>query len=513
MSLQSPPKTDNPNPSAAAAGSEVVDLFDTAYLMDDIKGRSVKGGAVTIGSQAVKFILHTGSTAILARILTPADFGLIVMVAAFTEFVNLFKDLGLSMATIQKKKITHQQVSNLFWVNVAMSLFLMLVAAAISPFVAWFYGEPRLMLITIAIGSTFIFGGLIAQHTALMRRQMRFFALEIVEISATTAGIAAAIIAALSNLSYWSLVIMMAVRGLAGFIMIWSLNPWRPGRPVRGSGVWSMLAFGGNLTGAKVLDFVTRNGDNVIIGYALGSASLGIYSKAYNLLELPMAQISSPLYNVMVPALCRLQAEPARYRRFYLQSLAAVAVITMPIVVFCFVSADEIVHIILGSQWTAAVATFRWLGPAVFLTSISFAPGWLFTTMGQAGTQFRWTILSAPITIIGFLIGIHWGINGIAASFSITYSVLFLLCLALACSKSPVSFYDIIQTLAVPTISSLLAAFGAVLVGRFVLESNAVIRLAIYGLAFAVCYFACVMATFTGRQLVRSILIALYTLR
>ena len=513
MRSQTIRKTDRLSPSIGPAEKPAANPFDTSHLMTDIKGRSVRGGAVTIGAEAVKFILNTGSTMILARLLTPADFGLIAMVSAFTEFVNLFKDLGLSMATIQKENITHQQVSTLFWINIAMSILLTFIAVAISPFVAWFYGEPRLALITIAIGCTFIFGGLIAQHTALMRRQMRFRTLAVIEIVSIAAGIAAAVIAALSGLSYWSLVIMTPVRGIISVVMVWSQSHWRPGRPGRVDGVWPMLAFGGGLTGSNILSYFTRNADNVIVGYALGSAALGIYSKAYGLLTLPMSQINAPLQSVMIPALSRLQAEPQRYRQYYLQALAAIAMITMPIVTFLFTSADEIVHIILGGQWTEAVTVFRWLAPAAFLSTIHFAPGWLCITLGRADIQLRWSMLSAPVIVTGFLVGVNWGVNGVAGAFSATWCLLFVLFIYWACRESPVRFYDIIHTLAIPVLSSLLAAFCTMLIPRFEFESNVFVRLAVNGLAFTACYFGCVMATSKGRQLVWSVISILSVLR
>jgi len=507
------PNTDNPSASVDATDKPADNFFDTEHLKADIKGRSVRGGAVAIGAQATKFLLLTVSAAILGRLLTPADFGLIAMVSVFTGFVNLFKDLGLSMATIQKKDITHQQVSNLFWVNIAMSCLLMGIVAAISPFVARFYGEPRLIPITIAIGCTFIFGGLIAQHTALMRRQMRFRILAIIEIVSLAAGIVAAIISALAGLSYWSLVIMTVMQGMTSVVMVWSQSHWRPGRPVRGSGVRPMLAFGGNLTGSNVLGYFSRNSDNVIIGYALGPASLGIYTKAYGLLTLPMIQFSMPLRSIMIPALSRLQDEPKQYRRFFLQVLSAILLITIPMVTFLFVSADEIVNIILGSQWAAAITAFRYLAPAAFLSAISFVPGWLFITTGRTGAQFRWALLSTPVTVIGFLIGVNWGINGVAASFSITYSAMFVLYIYWATRESPVRFHDIIQAVEVPVCGSLLAGLAAALTDSFLSESNIIIRFAVCSLAFAVCYFACVMATSKGRQLVRSIFSAISILR
>ena len=491
MSLESLPKTNYG--LSAAAGEETDKFFDTSHLITDIKGRSVRGGAVTITAQGIKFLLQTGSV--------------------FTEFVSLFKDLGLSMATIQKKNITHQQVTNLFWINIAMSCFLMFVVAGISPFVALFYGEPRLILITIAIGSTFIFGGLIAQHTALMRRQMRFTALAFVEITSMTAGIAAAIVSALLGLSYWSLVIMLAVRGIVSVYMVWILSPWRPGRPTRSSGVRPMIAFGGSLTASNILYYFTHHADNAIIGYALGSTLLGFYTKAYALLTLPMDQINAPLHNIMMPALSRLQAEPERYRSFYLRALTSVAIVAMPLVVFMFVSANEIVNILLGSQWIAAAATFRYLGPAAFAASIGYAPGWLFISLGRAGLAFRWNILSTPVIIIGFLIGVNWGINGVALSFSITFTILMIFGLIVASHNSPVLFFDIVESVAVPVICSVLAGLGANFVRRFMLDLNVFLRFIACGLVFIFCYFACVMATSAGRHSVRSMLNALSLLR
>ena len=506
MTSHLPPKTDNPDSIVTKNVPDEDKIFDASHLKTDIKGRSVRGGAVTISSQAVKFLLQTISTAVLARLLTKADFGLIAMVSVFTEFVSLFKDLGLSMATIQKKDITHRQVSNMFWINIAMSIFLMFVAFAISPFISRFYREPRLTLITMALGSTFLFGGLIAQHTALMRRQMRFTALAVTEIVSIAAGIAAAIIAAVCGLRYWSLVIMVAVRGIVGVFMVWSLSPWRPGKPSRGSDVRPMLAFGGSLTGSNILNYFIRNGDNVVIGYALGSAPLGVYTKAYALLTLPMTQFDTPLRTIMIPALSRLQDEPERYRSYYLKALAAVSLITMPLVAFFFVSANEIVDILLGSKWAEAASVFRYLAPAAFFSSIGFAPRWLFISLGRAGTQLIWTLLSAVVMVDGFLIGVNWGINGVAASVSITYSAMFFLAVYWAARKSPVHFFDIIKSLVLPVICSLLAAFASMMIGKLVSEYNVIVRMIVYTLSFTVFYFGCVIATSTGRELVYSIL-------
>ena len=168
----------------------------TDHVLGDLRRRSVRGGAATLAAQLCKFALQFGSTALLARLLTPDDYGLIAMVTAVTGFVAIFKDLGLSAATVQRKEITRQQSSNLFWINVACSILLMLILMAAAPLIAWFYKHPELRWITIALSASFIFGGLTAQHQALLRRQMRFGVLARIEVGAMACGVAAALIAA-----------------------------------------------------------------------------------------------------------------------------------------------------------------------------------------------------------------------------------------------------------------------------------------------------------------------------
>src|SRR3990172_168793 len=181
-------------------------IFSTDHLKVDLKGRSVRGGMVTLLAQVCKFVLSMGSTMVLARLLTPKDYGLIGMVSVVTGFVALFMDLGLSMATVQRAEINHDQVSNLFLVNVGISFFIMLLVVALAPAVAAFYGEPHLAGVTIALAVAFLFGGLTVQHQALLRRQMKFFSLAIVDIGSLVTSIVVGISLAWYGAKYWSLV-------------------------------------------------------------------------------------------------------------------------------------------------------------------------------------------------------------------------------------------------------------------------------------------------------------------
>jgi PST family polysaccharide transporter len=395
-----------------------------------------------------------GSTILLARLLMPSDFGLIAMVTAITGFVAKFKDAGLSTATVQRKDITHDQVSTLFWINVALSAAVMLVVAAMAPLIGAFYSEPRLVWVTLALAATMVFGGLTVQHQALLRRQMRFKALAVVEISSMAGGVSVAIVMAILDFGYWSLVGMIGGAAVINAAMVWVLCDWRPGLPKRGSGVGQMVKFGGGLTGFSFLNYFTRNTDNIVIGFALGSGPLGIYSKAYQLLSLPISQINAPVASVMLPALSRLQDNPRRYRRAYLRALSAIAIVGMPIVVCAFLLADEAVAILLGPGWEQAAEVFRWLAPAALFGTVNVAPGWLCVSLGRAGTQLRWAVISAPLTVIAFLVGVRWGVTGVAAAFSVSWCIGFYIFVAMACHGSPVRQSDIGRALVPPLSAS-----------------------------------------------------------
>ncbi len=394
-------------------------FFDTEYLKADLKGRSVRGGAVTMASQGAKFFLGMGSTVVLARLLTPQDFGLIAMVTAVTGFVAVFKNMGLSMATVQRAEVNHGQISTLFWINVILSLGVMLVTAALAPVIAWFYGEPRLTWITLALAGAFIFGGLTVQHQALLRRNMRFGTLALIGIIGMVVGIVTAVIAAWYGAGYWALVLMQLATAITSAIAVWVVCGWRPGLPVRRSGVREMLAFGGNLTGFSFLNYFARNADNLLIGKFWGSGQLGLYSKAYGLLLLPLRQIKRPITAVTIPALSRLQNDPETYRRYYYRAISTIAFITMPLVAMLAALSHEIIPIVFGKQWTDSAIIFKLLAFAAFFQPVLGTTDWVFISLGQTKRMMYWGLIGVPAIILSFVVGLPWGVLGVATSYTI----------------------------------------------------------------------------------------------
>jgi O-antigen/teichoic acid export membrane protein len=440
--------------------------FRTDHLQHDLAGRSARGGAVTLAAQMVKFVLSTATAIALARLLTPEDYGLIGMVAIFVSFVGMFQYLGLPTATVKWAELNHEQVTSLFWLNLGLSAGIMLVTLASAPLVAWFYKEPRLLGITAGYAATILITGLAIQHEAILMRQMRFAVVAVIEISAIAIGLAAAVVAAWYGAGYWALVINQAVLASVTVVGAWAACRWRPGWPARGAGVRSMLSYGGNLTGFSVMTFLARNVDNMLIGKVWGANQLGLYSRAYQMLLMPMAQINNPLVAVAVPALSRLSDSPARYRAAYLKILEKIAMITMPGVVFMMATSDWLVLLLLGPKWSGSGRIFMLLGLAAMIQPITRSALWLFTTQGRAREMFVWGVMGAVIAVVSIIAGLPWGAVGVAAAYAATdLCVSTPLLFWYVGRRGPVRVGDFYRTIA-PAFSASVCALAAVVACR-----------------------------------------------
>ena len=446
-------------------------FFDTEYLKADLKGRSVRGGVVTMAGQGGKFFLQMGSTVILARLLTPEDYGLIAMVAVVTNFVMMFKDMGLSMATVQKADIDHAQISTLFWINVAISLVIMMIMAALAPVVAWFYGEPELTLITLSLAGTFIFSGLTIQHQALLIRQMHFGRLTVIEVAAMLNGVVAAIISAWYGAGYWALVIMQLVTAISIAIGVWVTSGWRPGWPRRRAGTRSMLAFGRNITGFNIINYFARNSDKILVGRFCGSGILGLYSKAYSLLMLPISQMVGPITSVAIPALSRIQDDPARYRSYYSKLIVLLSFISMPLVVFMAICSRSIIHLLLGEQWLGASSIFQILAITAFIQPVfTTSIGVVLFSMGQTVRLFKFGVFNSLVVVTSFAIGIRWGAIGVASAYAVANYLILFPSLWYCFRLTPISIVTFLKAITRPTIASLAMALAMLLAHPFLVS-------------------------------------------
>ncbi len=453
--------------------------FNTERLKTELASRTARGGAVTFASHGFKFFATLATTTVLGRLLTPSDYGLIGMVVVVTGFVSMFKDMGLSAATMQRENITSAQVTMLFWVNVALSIVVALVTVALAPGVAWFYNQPALTTITMVYALGFIFGGLTVQHEALLYRQMRFAAQAACEILALLVTVSVSITLAWRGAGYWALVAGHLTTSFLYMLLIWTVCRWRPGRPVRGSGVRPLLHFGGNLTGFGVVNFFARNLDNMLIGRVWGSQQLGFYGKAYQLLTLPIDQINMPMATVAVPALSRLNDSPERYRLVYLRMIEKLAIVTMPGIALLIATSDWVVLVVLGPQWTEAGRIFAVLGVAALIQPITNTTGWLFISQARTHDMFRYGLVASTIIVAAIITGLPWGALGVAAVYAVVWlTIVTPLLFWWVGRKGPVRPRDFYVTVA----PAFFAAIG-VLIALFVFRRSVVIVSPLIGLA------------------------------
>jgi PST family polysaccharide transporter len=410
--------------------------FCTDHLQADLTGRTARSGMITIVSQFVRFVLNLLAVMVMARLLLPVEYGLIAMVAPITGFVGLFKDLGLSTATIQKAHITHEQVSVLFWVNVTVSIGLAVLCLAISPLVGIFYQDSRTMWITMALASSFIFGGLTAQHHALLRRQMLFVTLGWIDIVTSVVSIVVGIATAWWGWSYWSLVTMTLSGAAVNCAAVWSVNSWRPGRPCRGSGVRELLRFGRSLTVSQVFNFISGNMDKLLIGKTLGAGALGIYNRAFQLLLMPMEQVFSPLSSVLLASLSRVSDDPARFRRAVRTAGDLLLMTVAPLVAAMIVFAQEMVLVFLGPAWLEAVPIFRALAVVALVLPMNYLGAIILQAAGRTDVMMKWAPVAMVISVASILVGMPWGLIGIATAWA--FGVLVL--------RSPIFYFIISRT-------------------------------------------------------------------
>jgi O-antigen/teichoic acid export membrane protein len=395
------------------------DIFRNDFQGQELRHTVVTGSLALLLSQGMSFGLSIFNTLVLARLLTPSDFGIIGMVTVFINFLIMFKDAGLSTATIQNEKIDNGQISTLFWINSLISLALGLAILISAPLVAAFYKKPELTAVTAVLSVSFIIQGFSIQHNALLQRHLKFSALAVNEIIAQLSSIAVAIAMASLGFRYWALVGGIFARTFMQLLLTFYFCPWTPSKMQKGTGIRNMLKFGGHLTGSYFIGYLSRNLDSLLIGRFIGAGPLGLYSRAFTLLMQPLTQISGPLSSLSLPVLSSLKNDPARYQSYYRKLLDITISLALPVSVYCFLEGEFLIRVLLGQKWMDAVPVFKILSVAGIFVAISSAPGLVMLSHGFSKRYFRLNIITSVITSVSLIAGVSFGIKGVAIAYTI----------------------------------------------------------------------------------------------
>ena len=423
----------------------------------EFKRRSVRGGTAVVLGRGSAAVLQIGTTLILARILSPTDYGLQAMVLTLVNLCSLFQDAGLSSATVQRPTVTNDQISTIFWINVALGAFLTASVASAGPFLVSFYKDPRLLWITVASASVFFFNSLAIQHRSMLNRAMRYTANAKIEITAAVIGSVVAIVMAALGCGYWSLICQNITLSVVQTIAAWFAMRWIPGKPRWTSEIRTMLRYGGTVTLNSFVVYVSYNAEKVLLGRYWGAAPLGLYGRAYQLSNLPVQQATDSFSAVAFPTLSRLQGDPPRLVRAYLKAHSLVVSITVPAVISCAIFANEVVRILLGPKWGGAVPIVRLLAPAMMVFALMNPMSWLLRATGLVERSLKIAVVIAPVMVIAVIAGLRYGPNGVAIGYSTAMVLLFIPLIAWAKHGTGVSNRDYWDAIKRPLIAGFIA--------------------------------------------------------
>ena len=437
-----------------------------------LTARTVSGAAWSaIGSIGQQLFSLVG-TVILARLLAPADYGLVGMAMVVIAFVMVFRDLGTSAAVIQRPVLTDEFVSTLFWINLLFGLGACFTGVLLAPAIAAFYQTPALAPVMRALSLSLFTASFGIVPAALLSRQLAFRKIALAEIACIATSTTLAVVMALRNHGVWSLVIANLVRTAIESVLFFALCSWRPRFFFRPAEIRRVYSFSANLVGFQLVNYFTRNADKLIIGRYLGSASLGHYQLAYQLMLYPIQSITGVLGRVLFPAFAQVQDDHQRFRPAYLQACVTIATLTFPMMLGLTAVAGPFVEVFFGPKWRPVGMLLTVLAPVGMVQSVASTVGGIYMAKGRTQLMFRVGTAASILVVASFALGLRWGVLGVTTAYAIVSITItpFLLHIAISLIELPLS--TLIRKLAPVLGFSLLMLLPVVLL-RLALERGA----------------------------------------
>ncbi len=384
--------------------------------------RSVRSGVAQLVGQAGKLVLFAGSGMVLARLLTPRDFGIFAMAMSFVALMSSVHTFGLSAAVVQRRDLEHGHLGPLFWLTVWLSMGVVAITTAGAPLVARFYREPAVTGVTITLGLGLLASALGMHHRSLLARQLRFDSLATIDVVAVAVSVVAGVAAALAGAGYWALALQFVVVAAVASAGYWWRVRWRPGwtgalTPGRGD-LQPFVRYGWQLTVAKLVAHVGNNLDRVVVAYVHGSRPVGLYDNAFRWSHYPMLQVFPPLVQVGVSSLSRAREGAGRYAEGVRLALLPVLSLTLPALAFMAAESRLVILTLLGGQWVDTIPMFRWLCVAAFARALSAGTRWIYLAEGRTADHLRWTVFEAAVLVAAVVIGVGYGALGVAVAFT-----------------------------------------------------------------------------------------------
>ena len=406
-----------------ASGMAALEGATDPVALETLGVRTARGALLTVGGQGIRILLQVVGVVILARLLSPRDYGLVAMVMAVIGVAEVLRDMGLSMAAVQVAHLSVGQRNNLFWINAGLGAALATVAWGVAPLVATTYGIPELADITRMLSLTFVVNGLATQFRADMVRRMMFARLAFADICAPGVALVVSVALAAGGAGYWALVVQQISTGLALVVVLGVSAGRLPGLPTRGAPVGGVLRFGWRLALAQIVGYLTNNTEALVIGARFGPTSLGLYNRGYQLLMVPLVQLLSPTTTVALPVLTRLRDDRARFNSYVVRGQSTLGFTLVSGIAVLVGAATPVTHVFLGPQWDGVTPLLRLLAVGGALQVLAYVGYWVYLAQALGGRLLAFTLFIAATKVTCVVVGSNWGLQGVAWGFVVTHVI------------------------------------------------------------------------------------------
>jgi len=424
----------------------------------DLAVSAVRGVFWTGGSQVVRQITQLITSVVLVRLLLPGDFGLVAMVGFFIGFTGLFVDFGMGAAIIQSRRLGEEALAGSFWISIGVASAFAGLLMVFAPAISTFYGDPRIASLVPPMSAALLISAMMVVPKALLHKAMDFRNLARAEVLGSWTGSVTAVAMAMGGLGVWSLVAHPIAGNCVTLALIWRRSAWWPRLRFSWRTIDRLIQFSASVFGTSLLNYANRNVDNLLIGKFLGNGPLGYYSVAYQIMLFPLTQVSSVIVRVLFPVLSQLQDDHERFRAAYLKAVSAIAILTFPMTLGLLAVAQDFIVVVFGEKWLPMLWVVKVFCLVGLLQSVVTTVGTIYLGTGRTMRLFVISLVFTPIFISAFVIGLRWGIEGVAFAYACVNLILGYVSLSLAFRLVSLKFADFHRAILPPLIVSTVMA-------------------------------------------------------
>ena len=373
----------------------------------------------SFGTQVFSFILFL----VLARLLTPENFGLIALANIFIAFMQVFLEQGKVL--IQREDLQPEHLDAAFWSQVGSGILLTTILFSSAGLIAGFFEQPKLTLVLRCLSLLVIIDSLSQVHNALLNREFAFKIIALRSLLATVIGGIVGITMAYAGYGVWSLVALNLTSAVISLIVIWTAVDWQPKLRFSQKHFQDLFSFGVYVLAFKFIQFFDKRSDNLLIGYFLGDAALGYYAIAYRILEVMTQLLVNTINKVALPTFSRLQTKPKQLRQLFYQTTHFTSLIAFPTYLGVVVFAPELIVFLFGEQWIPSTVAMQILAFEGIVLSISLFHKSVFMSMGKPSWNVKVILLNATANLVACLVAVRYGITAVAIAYVISSYLIF----------------------------------------------------------------------------------------